>query len=214
MRATSNEQRVTSTRHRRVGLLGGSFNPAHEGHVHVSLTALKALKLDEVWWLVSPQNPLKPKKDLASYETRLGKAREIAEAYREIKVTDLEEKKGLNYTCTTVRYLLRHFPHTHFIWLMGADNLAQFHRWRRWREIAARIPFAVFDRAPVTHSALRSPAATACRQARLSAGRMAKCLTCQLPVWAYVFMVRHSASATALRKKLGKSAFLAHNKSG
>jgi nicotinic acid mononucleotide adenylyltransferase len=132
---------------RRVGLLGGSFNPAHPGHLHISREALKRLRLDEVWWLVSPQNPLKKKTDLAPYATRLEMARKTATDPR-IHVSSLEGERGLYYTIDTLRYLLRGNRDTQFFWLMGADNLAQFHRWKDWRAIAAMLPIVVLDRAP------------------------------------------------------------------
>ncbi len=119
---------------RRVGLLGGSFNPAHAGHRHISLEALKRLDLDEVWWLVAPQNPLKPARGMAPFKTRLGAAAKLADD-RRIKVLDLEAQLGTHYTVDTLAALQRRFPRTRFVWLMGADNLAQIRHWRRWTEI-------------------------------------------------------------------------------
>ncbi len=129
----------------RIGLLGGSFNPAHEGHVYASLLALRKLKLDYVWWLVSPGNPLKSTADLADMLTRFGTAAEIARDPR-IKVSDIEARIGTRYTIDTLKALTRRFPNVRFVWLMGSDNLAQFARWRRWQEIARLVPIAVIRR--------------------------------------------------------------------
>ena len=127
----------------RIGLLGGSFDPAHGGHLYVSEIARKALKLDYVWWLVSPGNPLKPMPDALA--VRLRRARNAARSPR-IFVTDIEARLGTRYTIDTVTALQKRFPQAHFVWLMGSDNLEQFTRWRRWQEIAARIPIAVVRR--------------------------------------------------------------------
>lgn len=138
----------------RIGLLGGSFNPAHGGHLYVSEIARKALKLDYVWWLVSPGNPLKT--EPAPLELRMIRARNAAQAPR-IRVTDIEQRLGTRYTVDTVAALQRRFPGVHFIWLMGSDNLEQFARWRRWRDIAARIPIAVVRRPGSVLAALHAP---------------------------------------------------------
>ncbi len=126
----------------RIGLLGGSFNPAHEGHNHVSDVAMKRLGLDYVWWLVSPQNPLKPAMGMAPLDQRVEFARARARHPREI-VMDIERALGTRYTIDTVIALQRRFPQVHFVWLMGSDVLRSFHRWKRWREIALRLPIAV-----------------------------------------------------------------------
>jgi nicotinate-nucleotide adenylyltransferase len=195
---------------RRVGLLGGSFNPAHPGHLHISREALKRLRLDEVWWLVSPQNPLKKKTDLAPYATRLEMARKTATDPR-IHVSSLEGERGLYYTIDTLRYLLRGNRDTQFFWLMGADNLAQFHRWKDWRAIAAMLPIVVLDRAPYAYAALHGLAPQHLRRFRLHAARQFLKFNARLPAWAYLTIPRHPLSATYLRKTLGKRAFLIHN---
>ena len=130
---------------KRVGLLGGSFNPAHRGHRQLSLAAIRALGLDELWWLVSPGNPLKEGEDMAPYEARLESAADVARGTR-IRVFDFERTAGTRYTVDTLRALLRHFPQNRFVWLMGADTVAQFHRWKDWREIAQLVPIAVLPR--------------------------------------------------------------------
>ena len=126
-----------------IGLLGGSFDPAHGGHLHVSLTALRRLGLDYVWWLVSPGNPLKAAP--AAFEKRLAGARAMARHPRLI-VTDIEKQLGTRYTNDTVTALQQRFPDVNFIWLMGSDNLKEFHRWRNWRKIADRLPLVVVQR--------------------------------------------------------------------
>jgi nicotinate-nucleotide adenylyltransferase len=126
-----------------IGLLGGTFDPAHDGHLYISLTALKRLKLDYVWWLVSPGNPLKGAP--APFEKRLMGARALARHPRLI-VTDIEQRLGTRYTLDTVTALQRRFPKVNFVWLMGSDNLKDFHRWQHWRQLAARIPLVVVQR--------------------------------------------------------------------
>ncbi len=127
------------------GLLGGSFNPAHRGHRRLSLGALRRLGLDEVWWLVSPGNPLKPAKGMAPLVARFASARRMARR-APIRVTAIEAELGTRYTADTLAALTRRFPDRRFVWLMGADNLAQFHRWRDWRKIAGMVPIAVIAR--------------------------------------------------------------------
>ncbi len=141
-----------------IGLLGGSFNPAHGGHRRISLFAAQALGLDQVWWLVSPGNPLKPKAGMAPLAARLASAR--AQARRAPVVpTAIERELGTRYTLDTLRALLRRYPKHRFVWLMGSDNLAQFHRWRSWREIARTMPIAVIARPGYDGRAAASPAA-------------------------------------------------------
>jgi nicotinate-nucleotide adenylyltransferase len=132
---------------RRIGLLGGSFNPAHDGHLHISETALTRLRLDEVWWMVSPQNPLKSSTGMASLETRLRDARSTAQR-RNIHVTDIEFRLGTQYTVDTIRALRLRCPTTRFVWLMGADNLEQMPKWRAWTKVFEMVPVAVFARRP------------------------------------------------------------------
>ncbi len=184
----------------RIGLLGGSFNPAHAGHLHVSLEAIKRLKLDYVWWLVSPQNPLKPVKGMEPYAKRFASAEAVTKGQRLIKVSDFEKQHGLHYTHATLREITRRNPHMQFVWLMGADNLASFHRWQHWRDIIKIMPVAIFDRAPFSHTALRKKAATTLRKKRLQ-----ECDIASLPArkgkWVYVLMRRHAASSTAIRKQ-------------
>jgi nicotinate-nucleotide adenylyltransferase len=141
----------------RIGLLGGSFNPAHAGHLYVSETALKRLKLDSVWWLVSPGNPLKDKVSMASLGARLENARRMAAHNPRIHVSALEEALRTIYTIDTVTALRRRFPQVQFVWLMGSDNLEQFSRWRRWHDLAKLVPIAVIQRPGSILAALNAP---------------------------------------------------------
>jgi nicotinate-nucleotide adenylyltransferase len=127
------------------GLLGGSFNPAHGGHRGISLFAIDALELDELWWLVSPGNPLKPKKDMAPLHARLASAKKMARR-SPIRATTIEREMGTRYTIDTLNKLVRRYPKRRFIWIMGADNVTNFTRWRRWRDIARLMPIAVIAR--------------------------------------------------------------------
>src|SRR5438105_1302241 len=126
----------------RIGLLGGSFNPAHRGHRHISLQALRALGLDELWWLVSPGNPLKEAaSDMAPYEARLGSAARTARRSR-IRASDVERRGGTRFTIDTIKWLKRRYPGHRFIWLLGSDTLPNFHKWRDWRGLAREVPIA------------------------------------------------------------------------
>ena len=156
-----------TSRSRITGLLGGSFNPAHRGHLRISRFALEALGLDEIWWLVSPGNPLKPEQGMALLAARVKAAEQLARR-APIKVTAIEQRLGTRYTIDTVRALRRRYPRRRFIWLMGADNLAQFHRWKDWRAIAREIPIAVVARPGYDAAALASPAMAWLRRFRTS----------------------------------------------
>ena len=153
---------------RRIGLLGGSFNPAHRGHRATSLAAMEALGLDEIWWLVSPGNPLKPKQGMAPLAARVRAAQDVARR-APIKVTAIERDLATVYTIDTLRALKRRFRRRRFVWLMGADNLAQFHLWKDWREIAAEMPIAVIARPGYDDDAVTSPAMAWLRRFRLAA---------------------------------------------
>ena len=141
----------------RIGLLGGSFNPAHAGHLYVSETALKRLELDSIWWLVSPGNPLKDDTAMAPLAMRLQSARQIAAHEPRIHVSALEETLHTIYTIDTVKALRRRFPNVDFVWLMGSDNLEQFSRWRRWQALARLVPIAVVQRPGTILAALNAP---------------------------------------------------------
>lgn len=154
------------SRRARIGLLGGSFNPAHGGHRRISLFALAALGLDEVWWLVSPGNPLKQKAGMAPLEPRFASA--LRQARRApIRVTAMERNFGSSFTVDTLRSIARHWPDKRFVWLMGTDNLAQFHKWKDWRDIARRMPIAVIARPGYDRRVVASPATTWLRRFRV-----------------------------------------------
>jgi nicotinate-nucleotide adenylyltransferase len=142
---------------RRIGLLGGSFNPAHSGHRRISLAAIDALALDELWWLVSPGNPLKPAAGMAPFAARLASARLMARRSR-IRASDIETRLGTRYTVDTLRMITRRYPRDRFVWIMGADNLVQFSAWRRWRDIARTMPIAVVARPGYDARAAAAPA--------------------------------------------------------
>ena len=183
----------------RVGLFGGSFNPAHAGHLHVAQQASWRLGLDAVWWLVSPQNPLKDTADMAPLATRLASARAIARDPR-IVVTAVEQQLGVQHSLRTVRALQARNPATTFIWIMGADNLAGLHRWQGWRHLMRAVAIAVIDRPGYSDACLTAPAARAFGFARVD-GRRAKLLArVQPPCWAMIRGPLHRASATALRQ--------------
>jgi nicotinate-nucleotide adenylyltransferase len=191
------------TKNRRIGLLGGSFNPAHEGHLHLSEEAIKYLKLDQLWWLVAPQNPLK--KDTKNYEQRFASAQKIAAGHKKILVSDIEAREKTFYSIDTVAMLKRRFPGTRFIWLMGADNLAEFHRWKKWRVFLTQIPIVIFDRAPYSYTALASKTYLRMRRFLLKNKGIKRVLS--PPGVAYIHMPRHNASSTALRKHLENAQF-------
>jgi nicotinate-nucleotide adenylyltransferase len=184
----------------KIGLLGGSFNPAHEAHVHISQVALRRLKLDSVLWLVSPQNPLKGTDGMAPLAKRLAYARAFAKDPR-IEVTAIEQALGTSYTIETIEELQRRFPKARFVWLMGGDNLTQFHRWRRWQDIARRLPFAVIARPGYTIKALTAPAAQLFADARLPTARAAELADKAPPAWVFLEERLDSASSTALRQR-------------
>ncbi len=187
----------------KIGLLGGSFNPAHEGHRHISLLALKQLQLDQVWWLVSPQNPLKALDGMAPLDQRLAGAKAMA-SHPRILASDLESRLGTRYTVDTLARLRRRWPQHAFVWLMGADNLVQLPRWRRWQEIVEMMPMAVFNRPGESHRALAGPAAA--RYASHRVRRPAELPLAPAPAWCFLFSRLHSASSTEIRAGHLKSA--------
>lgn len=183
-----------------VGLLGGSFNPAHDGHRYISLQALKLLGLDEVWWLVSPLNPLKQAKDMASYERRIETAKQIAQHPR-IKVSVIESEIGTRYTVDTLLKLKELYPDINFVWLMGADNLSQFPLWYRWRTIMHTVPIAVFARKHYALKALHGRTARIYQLYRKNASEAVNLAFCRPPAWVFLPIRKHPASSTEIRKK-------------
>lgn len=185
---------------RRVGLLGGSFNPAHEGHRYVSLLALTRLQVDVVWWLITPQNPLKSAGDTAPFEVRLEAARQVARHPR-IRVSDIEQRLGTTHTADTLVLLGHRFPKCRFVWMMGADNLVQISEWKDWRRIFRTVPIAVFSRAPYSLVALVAPAARAFANSRVSESRARSIATMPPPAWVFLHVRPHAASATRIRAR-------------
>jgi nicotinate-nucleotide adenylyltransferase len=189
---------ITGAGRQRIGLLGGSFNPAHEGHVYISREALKRLQLDAVWWLVSPQNPLKPTGEMAPLAERAAHARTLARHPR-IRVTTIEARLGTRYTVDTIARLRQHYPAARFVWLMGSDNLAQMPQWRRWAQIFNTVSIAVFARETYDFKALAGVAAHRFRASRLTAERAADLAERTPPAWVFLPLRRHPAAATDIR---------------
>jgi nicotinate-nucleotide adenylyltransferase len=181
-----------------VGLLGGSFNPAHDGHRHITVNALARLDLDEVWWLVSPQNPLKASAGMAPLAERLAGARRVARHPR-IRVLDIERRLGTRYTADTLAALQERFPDIRFVWLTGADILSELPRWARWTEIFQRVPVAVFARPSYVLRAMAGKAATRFAHSRAGTARERALPYLPPPAWSFLMMKLHPASATALR---------------
>ena len=182
----------------RIGLLGGSFNPAHEGHLHISRLALAKLRLDEVWWLVSPQNPLKPVRGMAALATRVRVAGAVARHSR-VRVTAIEADLGTTHTAETLKRLIARYPHVRFVWLMGADNLIQISRWHNWRAIFGLVPVAVFDRPTYSLRALASVAARRFAAAKIPETAASALAIAHPPTWAFLRIRLSAASATAIR---------------
>jgi nicotinate-nucleotide adenylyltransferase len=188
----------------RVGLFGGSFNPAHAGHAHVAETAKRRLKLDKVIWLVSPQNPLKPAHETADLAHRLAGARAMANE-RGMAVSDAETRIGAQYTIDTVRALQARYPRVRFVWIMGADSLASFHRWRGWTQIMREIPVAVVSRPWIALKARFSPAARRFARYRRPSSQAALLPGMAPPAWVFLRGPFNFLSSTALRERLSKT---------
>src|SRR6266436_6783419 len=186
----------------RIGLLGGSFNPPHAAHRAISLFAIKRLKLDRVWWLLTPGNPLKDTGRLHGLTERADAARKVADDPR-IDISCLEGVIGVRYTVDTIIHLRRRVSGAHLVWIMGADNLAQFHRWKDWRRIASEVPIAVIDRPPQSFRALAAPAAQALARYRLPENQAARLADQQAPAWVFLTGMKLSLSSTGLRNPDG-----------
>jgi nicotinate-nucleotide adenylyltransferase len=186
----------------RIGLLGGSFNPPHVAHRAISLFAIKRLRLDRVWWLVTPGNPLKDNGALHELEERAKAAQAMADDPR-IDVTCLESVIGTRYTVDTVNYLRRRASSLRFVWIMGADNLAQFHRWQKWQRIATQVPIAVIDRPPQSFRALTAPAAQALARYRLPEHEATRLANHRAPAWVFLTGIKLNLSSTGLRNPDG-----------
>ncbi|WP_332659047.1 nicotinate-nucleotide adenylyltransferase [Brevundimonas sp.] len=194
-----------------VGLFGGSFNPAHDGHAHVAETALRRLGLDRVVWLVSPQNPLKDARDSAPLEERMASARaaaKLAADGRAMLVSDFETRAGTQWTIDTLRALTARHPGVRFVWLMGSDNLASFHRWRGWTDIMRMMPVAVIARPGSQLDSRTAPAAARFASARVPAARARLLADLKAPAWTYLTAPLNPRSSTALRAARDAAAHL------
>jgi nicotinate-nucleotide adenylyltransferase len=188
----------------RIGLFGGTFDPPHDAHRAACLIAMKRLALDRVWWLVTPGNPLKDTRGLAPLAQRIAAARALAHHPR-IDVTGLEVDIGTSYTYATIAYLRRHCPGVRFVWIMGADNLRSFHRWQKWRGIAAMVPMAVVDRLGPSLYAGASAAGQALARARIPEAAARSLPDRKPPAWVYLHGLKSPLSSTALRAARHKS---------
>lgn len=183
----------------RIGVMGGTFNPPHDGHALVSRTALRRLGLDQLWWVVTPGNPLKANNGLPEAAQRMAWCRELAPDNR-MRITAFEEELHTPYTAATIAFLVRRYPGVHFTWIMGADNLASFHRWQSWRQIVDTVPIAVVDRPGWRLRALASPAAQWMRRGyrpEASAMRLAAAVA---PAWTFLTGPLSKLSSTELRQ--------------
>jgi len=186
----------------RIGLFGGTFDPPHQAHLGATLLAMKRLKLDRVWWLVTPGNPLKNTRGLAPLKTRIAAARALTQHPR-IDVTGLEAAIKTRYTYDTIKWIVARCPGTHFVWIMGADNLRSFHRWQRWRGIAKLVPIVVVDRLGPSLYAAASPAGQALGAARIPENDAATLPYRKPPAWAFLHGLKSPLSSTALRALRG-----------
>ena len=189
---------------RRIGLLGGSFNPAHRGHLHISREALVRLNLDEIWWMVSPQNPLKSSEDMNDFNSRMNSAIEIADDPR-IIVTKIELELGTIFTVDTLKALRGKYPEHRFVWLMGADNLRQFPKWKGWRQIFRMIPIAIFPRPAYSGRALTGKASRRFERVRVRPTRGPRLANMRPPAWIFLRTQPDTTSATRIRAKLANS---------
>jgi nicotinate-nucleotide adenylyltransferase len=187
----------------RIGLFGGTFDPPHLAHLGATLLALKRLKLDRVWWLVTPGNPLKNTKNLAPLAKRIAASRAITHHPR-IDITGIEAVIKTKFTYDTICWLLTRFPRVRFVWIMGADNLRHFHRWQKWREIAKLVPIVVIDRLGPSLYAAASPAGQALNRFRLRELDVATLPDRRAPAWTFLHGLKSPLSSTALRALRGK----------
>ena len=184
---------------RRIGLFGGSFNPAHNGHRQIALTALKALQLDQIWWLVAPQNPLKDPRDIDDFSERLALTKIMANHPRFV-VCDAEKYLGTKTTAETLQKLSPILNQGQFVWIMGADSFASLHRWHHWREIPARLPLAVMDRPGFALKAISSPAGRILAKYRLPRRQKTALADKNTPAWVFLSLPLRHESSTAIRQ--------------
>ncbi len=188
-----------------VGLFGGSFNPPHEGHLLVAQTAIRKLKLDQLWWIVTPGNPLKSHGNLATLGERIACSKALVRDPR-IRVTAFEAAQGLHYTAQTLKFVLKRNIGVRFAWVMGADNLANFHKWQHWQTIAQSVPIAIIDRPGSTLSFLSSIMAKRFDYARIDEDDAARLPHMQAPAWTFIHGPRSHHSSTAIRQNNLKGA--------
>ena len=186
----------------KIGLVGGSFNPAHDGHIHIALEARQQLGLDQIWWLVSPQNPLKSSLGMAPHEKRLADARKIATPYPFLRVIEPESSLPSNYTYKTLKYIKKTMPLSRLIWVMGADNLDQFAHWHRYRDMIRLLPIAVVDRPSYSFRAIATGQQLLGRRTKVTKMRYAIMTgTVNLPSWCFIAGQLNAASATEIRQR-------------
>ena len=190
---------LTKRRNMKIGVLGGSFNPAHEGHIHISNIALKEFKLDEIWWLVSPQNPLKNNFTKIKLKKRINYAKQISNGYK-IRVEDLESKFKTNLTSKTLKIILERYKGTKFIWLMGADNLKEINRWFNWKNIFNTMPIAVFDRGVYSYAIINSIAGKRYFSKLHKRKNSLSIFNKPLPSWKFIHNIKNPTSSTYIRK--------------
>ena len=190
---------LTKRRNMKIGVLGGSFNPAHEGHIHISNIALKEFKLDEIWWLVSPQNPLKTNFTATNLKKRINYAKQISNGYK-IRVEDLESKFKTNLTSKTLKIILERYKGTKFIWLMGADNLKEINRWFNWKNIFNTMPIAVFDRGVYSYAIINSIAGKRYFSKLHKRKNSLSIFNKPLPSWKFIHNIKNPTSSTYIRK--------------
>jgi nicotinate (nicotinamide) nucleotide adenylyltransferase len=186
----------------KIGLVGGSFNPAHGGHIHVALEARQQLGLDQIWWLVTPQNPLKSSLGMAPHEKRLADARKIATPYPFLRVIAPESGLPSNYTYNTLKYIIKTMPLSRLVWVMGADNLDHFARWYRYRDMIRLLPIAVVDRPGYSFKAITTGQQLLGRRTKVTKMRYAIVTgTMNLPTWCFIAGQLNAASATEIRQR-------------
>ena len=184
----------------RVGLMGGSFAPVHEGHLAAARTAMKRLALDQIWLIVTPGNPLKDQAGLPPLDARVGRVQAMIRD-RRIRVTGFESTLGNAYTAVTLGFLVRRHKGVRFVWVMGADGLALFHRWRAWRQMARLVPMAIIDRPGWRHRALASPAGRALQMRRIPEAKAARLAAARPPAWVLLTVRLSGQSSSAIRAR-------------
>ena len=184
---------------KRIGLLGGSFDPPHKGHIYISIESKKLLQINEIWWLVTPQNPLKISEP-ATYQERITNCKEISKD-KPILIKEIEKKINSKYTYQTLDYLLNHYINIKFFWIMGADNLINFHKWQKWRKIFKEVSIVVFKRHGYNNQALKSIACRTFTNNRINSLQINKNHFIKLPSWTWVDNREIKISSTEIRQQ-------------